>query len=313
MSVSVFERLQAGVEWQPAFDPRARAAYILVVILAAVDLALATVTRVHFDGALTYLRLWAILLLVSGPALRRIGHPSIGGSCETLGLLYTPGFLTLALIYPLAAISAPFRDDWLTFADSLMGFHWPTFDAFVRPAMPFIGWSYNTFTFQPLILIPLLFIFDQSDRAWRFVIASSIMLLLTAAVFPFFPALGAAQHFGVPTTLAGPPFGAVIQQMKTGTHLVTHSMIAGLVSFPSDHAAGAVLYAWAAWRLPLVWLIFLAVNALMFVSAITIGAHYLVDVVAGGLVGSFAILLSQHLLKWAAELRLPVGNRTIAV
>lgn len=305
MFASVRERLSSGVETRPAFEPRARAAYGLLLVLAAVDLGLTLSTGVRFDRAMSYLQLWAILPLLCGPALRRIGHSSVGGSCEALGLVYTPGFLTLALIYPLAAISGPLRDDWLAFADGLLGFHWPAFNSFITPAMPFIGWSYNTFTFQPFILIPALFLFNQDDNAWRLVIASSAMLLITAAIFPFFPALGAEQHFGAPSTMAGEPFGLAIQQMKGGARLVTHSMIAGLVSFPSDHAGGAVIYAWAAWRLPFARWVFLVVNMLMFVSAIPIGAHYLVDVLAGGLVGVSAIALSLGLMRWrgAPQLR----------
>ncbi len=65
--------------------------------------------------------------------------------------------------------------------------------------------------------------------------------------------------------------------------------VSGIISFPSVHAAVAVLCSWAAW--PIRWIRFPLIlwNTLMMLSAITEGGHYIVDIIAGIGVAGFSI------------------------
>ena len=64
---------------------------------------------------------------------------------------------------------------------------------------------------------------------------------------------------------------------------------AGIVTFPSGHAAIAVACAWAAWDLKWARYPALALNVAMAVSAVPSANHYLVDVIAGVLIALISI------------------------
>jgi membrane-associated phospholipid phosphatase len=74
----------------------------------------------------------------------------------------------------------------------------------------------------------------------------------------------------------------------------------GLISFPSYHAATALLYIWAAWRTPVLKWIVLLLNIAMLLATPLHGSHYFVDVIAGAVVAFITIRITQ----WAfARLR----------
>lgn len=74
--------------------------------------------------------------------------------------------------------------------------------------------------------------------------------------------------------------------------------LSGIVSFPSFHAASAVLYIWALW--PVRWIggIAAALNVLMIAATPAIGAHYIIDVVAGIALGAASIWATKICLRW---------------
>jgi membrane-associated phospholipid phosphatase len=85
-------------------------------------------------------------------------------------------------------------------------------------------------------------------------------------------------------------FGRVIPLIRDhGVREITGQFMTAFVSFPSYHAASAVLFAWGAW--PMKWLRWpsLVLNAALCASALIIGAHYLVDLLAGFAVACGAV------------------------
>jgi membrane-associated phospholipid phosphatase len=57
--------------------------------------------------------------------------------------------------------------------------------------------------------------------------------------------------------------------------------LAGIVSFPSFHAASAVLYLWALWPVRGLGVASAVMNVLMIIATPVIGAHYVIDVIGG--------------------------------
>jgi PAP2 superfamily len=55
----------------------------------------------------------------------------------------------------------------------------------------------------------------------------------------------------------------------------------GLISFPSFHSSVAAIYAWAAWRTPVVRWFALGLNAMILIATPVHGSYHLVDVFAG--------------------------------
>ena len=69
--------------------------------------------------------------------------------------------------------------------------------------------------------------------------------------------------------------------------------MAGLITFPSFHAAGAVLLAWGFRSVPLLGIPFVALNIAMLATIPVIGSHYFVDVIGGIAVAALAIAGSR--------------------
>jgi membrane-associated phospholipid phosphatase len=110
--------------------------------------------------------------------------------------------------------------------------------------------------------------------------------MTTAALAFLIPVAGAVTilpHSFIHTQLPGttgvePVYLALRLGSKT---IVDFSENVGLITFPSFHAAMAVLFALAAWSHPWLRWPFALLNAIMLVATITHGGHYLVDVLAG--------------------------------
>jgi membrane-associated phospholipid phosphatase len=87
----------------------------------------------------------------------------------------------------------------------------------------------------------------------------------------------------------------------------------GVLTFPSFHAASAILYAWGAW--PIRWLrpFSLLGNGAMLLSTPIGGGHFLVDVLAGIVVATAAIYAARWIggslsLRAQAKVLTPVRS-----
>src|SRR5438477_606660 len=115
------------------------------------------------------------------------------------------------------------------------------------------------------------------------------------------PAVGVYQQIGLdPTTLTSLDPRAYLDQVRdlapvregTLRHLDLFSL-AGIVTFPSFHAASALLYAWALW--PVRWIrpVAIIANAAMLASTPIDGGHYFVDLIAGAAIAAASIAAAR--------------------
>lgn len=303
----VAQRLKSSaVEVYPAFDRRALPSYLTLLVGAALTTGFVVFGDFRFvDPFMLLPPTWAGLLLVAGLLARRYGHTKIGGSCESVALVYSQSLIMLASLPMITAFSAPLADGILARADRVLGFDWKSYAALFRDskaALRLICISYMSFTWEAGIILIALMSTDHSERAWQFVAAAAFALLITVAVYPFAPAYGAFVHFGItremyPNLPTGTPwsFAPAIHTMKSGNHLINDALMVGYVSFPSYHAASAVLFSWASWPLGRVRWFFVVVNFAMAGSAMIVGAHYLVDLIGGTVVAVVSIVIACRL------------------
>lgn len=223
-------------------------------------------------------------------------------------LAVLPILLSLpVLVFSYAAMrtALPLQDARLEAWDSTIGFRALDFIGWVN-AHPTFGYilsrCYSSFFPQLLLLPVLLAASGYTRRAYEMTLAILLIGIFGSALCMFFPAHGIYVHHGIPdgafVNIKQSP-GYFYLQLDAVRHdpnfVLDFGQAKGIVAFPSGHAAMAVTCAWAAWawrwaRWPL-----LTVNIGMIVSAIPQGAHYLVDLLAGGAVAAFAILLATHL------------------
>ena len=222
-------------------------------------------------------------------------------------LAVTPLLLSLpVLVFSYSAMHAgfPLQDARLEAWDSALGFHAVDFIAWVNRHPTFahvLSHCYSSFFPQMIALPTILVIAGRLERAYAMTFGVLLLGIIGSSICMFFPAAGVYVHHGirdgafanVPQSLGY--FTAQLDAVRADPNFmldVEHAQ--GIVSFPSGHAAMAVLCAWAAW--PLRWARFplLAINAAMFISAIPQGAHYLVDLIAGAGMAAAAILIATR-------------------
>jgi membrane-associated phospholipid phosphatase len=145
-------------------------------------------------------------------------------------------------------------------------------------------------------------------RLQVFVFAFSIALVVTVAISTFVPAVG--TYFGLnipPSQLTSLDTSLYTAQLRDILALREGSLrhlelfkLTGIVSFPSFHAACAVLYMWALWPVRFVGGLAAALNLLMIAATPVIGAHYVIDVFGGVALAAIAIFLGNCLLNAVA-------------
>jgi membrane-associated phospholipid phosphatase len=271
----------------------------LLANLVALLLAMA-VRGAAIDAGLLIKAAPGVVLLAASFALRRQGHIRGAEMLAGFSILLLVGIVCSGLSYLVAASDLPLRDAELMAADRYLGLDFSrVLNGFLQlpRLMLVLNYAYASFEYQ-ILLTPLLVLTCARLRAAQFVLAWSLGLTVTVAIFPFVPALGGYLYSGVDRT--GVPevlvafawnFGDIFLRAREGTDLLLGADdLTGMVTFPSFHAFVAVLVAWACWPVRMLRWPALTWNALMFFSSIPIGGHYAVDLIAGGLLACAAAL-----------------------
>lgn len=304
MAGAFVERFKSGTTTHPMLDRRSLPTYM--VVASSFFLSISSVLAMGFTVAPAAIAVfWSWPFLAFGGMLsRRIGQPKLGAALEGTALLYGQGLATLLLLFPLAALSAPYADATLARWDAALGLDWPRFlDWCVPYAKPLII-AYKSFAWQPLVVVAALVATDKLDRLWLLTCATAIAGLVTSALFPFFPGEGVFLYYGInlndyPSFKVIPTwtFTPVLENLRNGGRIIDRSMFTGLVSFPSYHAVIAVQLAWATWQVRWLRWPMVLLNALVLFATPVIGAHYFVDVIGGAVVAAISIIAANWLCK----------------
>jgi membrane-associated phospholipid phosphatase len=213
-------------------------------------------------------------------------------SCALYGLIM---IASAALVTGLQTTPFPPIDAALLRWDRALGFdtaaalRWTA----ARPALrAFLNACYDSTDVQ-LVFAPLIAGFAFDRRRLRVYLYAIVYAFLAGGlVYYFFPSSGPA------TVVPSPDFLWVQRATSLKFYQVHHfqpvaTMLGGMIAFPSFHVAWSVLLSYAAlpWRkafpFAAVW------NALVVVSTVLLGWHYLVDVPAGLLLGFFGIVAGE--------------------
>lgn len=290
-------------------EPRAIPTYVILIIAWGLVTGTFALTRFSYDGDLNYYYAQVVVLLVSSMALRYLSLPRIAGCIEVLTLKIAISASAAMGSAMLAATALPLVDSELIQWDAILGFDWIALMNILsnHPILISIFYGiYPTLTFQMFLIVPALFLAKQELRCWTFVLAWGLALACSMTLFPLYPAVGPIvfHEFQLP----GIPFKNdhmdVFLAVRDGSlRELGAATIRGMVTFPSFHVAGAVLLGWAAVGLRILRWPFFALNAIMLVSAIPIGGHYLVDVIAGAVIAMLAIIVARIILSMIGATR----------
>ena len=293
------------VSISPQFDPQSRAFYALLAASIVLTWACLEVTAIDVSAALQFnTAIWACVAIFMASMFRRAGRERLSTGIETIALTIVMAIELVGIQYPLAAISGPLIDTALLRADRALGFDWLTFARLFHSAeaLAFLNWAYLSMSWQAALVLVIMAWRGDTTRCWQFVTATFLLFLIALLPFPMFPADGQFVLCGlrpvdVPVIGDFCVYGSVLHHLRDGSlRIIEPSMAVGMVTFPSAHAAAALLLVWAIW--PYRWLRVpgVALNTALCVAAIVIGSHYLVDILAGLALGIISIRLARVLV-----------------
>jgi membrane-associated phospholipid phosphatase len=290
---------------------------------------LASVTGVLTAGLVTtefyiepagYVITLAIVLLYS-----RIGrlnaesesrrNPRVSYSLIAAGQMILALSVMTSLTYVATSIGLPLRDASLLVWDRALGFDFRSYLNFVNDhprVLAVLAFAYKSIAWQ-IAIIFLLPLVGHYRRAAEVICAFAMALTVTTGISVLVPAIGVygtlelqasdfpnIQPQGYYDTLRDAPL------LRAGNlHALNLFHLVGVLTFPSFHAALAILYIWAFW--PLRWLRFFLIpcNVAMIASTPVGGGHYLVDVIAGILVAIAAISAARSISSILAPMHDP--------
>lgn len=197
--------------------------------------------------------------------------------------------------------------------DSAFGFHWLDTYRWVQAhtwihtalAIAYTSGAWQLFAI-PVILAITRNAEDYAEFVVQFMLSATLVILIAMP----FPAESAYVHFGIhdPDTASTVSDFALFRDGHA--HPLNLSWVQGLVSFPSLHTILALSFAYTLRHVSVVFPLAVALNALMIVSTLTQGGHYLADVLSGLVAGALVIWLVRRIVVRAAH---PLGNQVAPV
>jgi len=223
------------------------------------------------------------------------------------------GFLYLVTIclfgvlaaYALQRMGFPLRDDLLNRLDIALGFDWPAYAHWVgrhEQVQKVFHFAYNTISLQIAFPLVVLAFAQRTAELRTYLLAFTIAFVATIAISAAMPAGGPIvfidrNDFGFLHFTGATPVEQLMRLRQPGPFVMTEAP-GGIATFPSFHATIAVLTPLTLRRFPRILTGLLVLDALMLAATLTEGAHYLVDVLAGGVMAFAGYALAARIIAW---------------
>lgn len=284
------------------------AAWMASAALAAAASVVLVVSRTPIDPrslaiAVALLAIPAALYFVYGKLRPDRAVAAIAGAMTVIGVC---SFAAMTMSMAALRLDMPLIDPVLAQADATIGLTSPAFLGWLVGHPLFVHaleLVYLSTAPAVFVAMPLLVLTGQTWRLWELAFSFAVTVLATTLIATFFPAIGAVVYDEIgPTVLAHLPPGAgqfyvpTFEALRSGAlQTIDLDHLEAVITFPSYHAVMALLVA-NAWRklpgasLVAVW------SALVIVSAVPIGGHYFIDLVAGGVLWA-AVAAAANLLR----------------
>jgi len=248
-------------------------------------------------------------VLLAGHCFYRTRRPDprLAGALSSTAQVVAFAAVGAPLSYIGASFGLPLHDHWLEAADRAVGFDWSGLLAWMdahAAIHPLFRNIYLSLMPQTLVAVLALAWTGRLATLRVFVLAFVLAALITIAISAVMPAEGVwgLLHLHranypdiVPATreLHLPIFLG----LRDGSYrLLMASGADGIITFPSLHAALAVILVAALWPLPVLRWIGLALNIVMMVSIPIDGGHYFIDMLAGIAVAVVCLIAARALV-----------------
>jgi membrane-associated phospholipid phosphatase len=266
--------------------------WALVAAVAGLELL-----AVAFDGFTLVARSYGapgvtclLLMLAARYYGGRRSDPNLSSALESTAQIAAFAAVGAPLSYVAASLGLPMYDAAFDNMDRALGFDWRALLTVMQswPGFHFaMRVIYLSLTLQMTAVVLLLGFTGRLAWLRVYTLAFIFAALVTIAISAVLPAEGVWLHYGlhavdpriVPVSSSSWP---VFLGLRDGTFRQLMAVGAeGIITFPSLHAALALILIAAFWPVPLARWISLAVNMLMLAATPVDGSHYLVDILAG--------------------------------
>jgi hypothetical protein len=255
---------------------------VIVAALGGIDYAWAHLLGIkislNYDIVLSVVALTGIYA-----TLTKIGRlPRIAAFVLALARFIVTICVLVILSYLATSLDFPLIDQQLASLDQSSGLDWLAVFNWVKshPAIDHISdLAYASHALQIYIILAVLCITKRFERVREFLFLFSATLFITIVISAFLPAAGAWVFYKVPEPVS---YIADFNAMRSGalTEIDMHKA-AGLVQFPSFHAALGLIYIIAARGIYVIFPLSICLNTLMIASAAIVGGHHFSDLIAG--------------------------------
>jgi membrane-associated phospholipid phosphatase len=236
---------------------------------------------------------------------------------EALIVTVVLGLSLACLSYAGAAVDLPLRDAEIVWLDRQLGFDWSSVMTSLDHSslLPkILDGAYATFTAQLVGIVFLLAVTMRMRELDCFFVSFVCASIIAEGVSVLVPTLGpmsvlatGAQFANLPSI--GHTTAEITLALRTGAlRTIDFAALNGIISFPSLHAAVAILAPYALRWNKLLLLPIAALDSVMLVSCVPSGNHYLADVICGAAIAVVAILCAPTIQSSIETRCLGSGN-----
>jgi membrane-associated phospholipid phosphatase len=227
----------------------------------------------------------------------------LASALESTAQLLIFAAVAAPLSYLAAGCALPLQDAAFDAMDRALGFNWGETLAFMsqRPVFfDFMRTIYLSLTLQMTAVVLLLAFTGRLGWLRLYMLAFIFAAVVTIAISALLPAEGAWLHYGLKGDQSLMPVShtswPVFHALRDGSYrLVMAVGSEGIITFPSLHAALAIILIAAFWPIPVARWISAAINVMMLAATPIDGSHYLVDVLAGIAVAALCLVAAHKL------------------
>lgn len=292
-----------------------RLIWALIAAVAAIVLASPFVSSFFVEWATFVAPVLASLILIGATWFYRRWRPDprVASGLESTAQVIAFAAAGAPLSYLAAAANLPLQDHLFDAVDRAFGLDWrallawmnasPEIDGVLRPI-------YLSLTLQMSAAVLCLAFTGRLLWLRIYTLSFIFAALVTIAISALLPAAGAWPYYAV--TAADSPHltpavstsWPVFYGLRDGSFRALVAIGSqGVISFPSLHAALAVILIMALWPIPLLRWVMLALNLSMVAATPIDGSHYFSDVLAGVGVAVLCFLAAGRIAARAARPR----------
>lgn len=204
---------------------------------------------------------------------------------------------------------SPLIDNVLGNTDAFLGFSWTAYFRWVIDhcfVLSLLTWAYKSIWVQPFLICVILIAQRRIIAYLTIQTALPLSFAITCIVATILPALGAYQFHGMSPDQHTGVVLEFTDQMTAPMQWLRQEELPNtlpafrdlrLITFPSWHAAAAIIFVMAVWPTIHLRCVVAALNGLLLLGTPVQGSHYLTDILIGLLVGAAAYSLSRRLMQ----------------